>query len=160
MTTQQTALAIDLISKDVTPFTALTFTTQATLQTLEQYNSVPEKLYNEAQRLGVTPTGAIQYIYTDVNGDSGHAFQLSIALPVSDTQGIPNGFTYTTFRSFRCVSYTHVGPWSDFPALYNMLFAQFHREGYKGGSIVREVYTVVDFEDPANCVTEIQISIT
>jgi effector-binding domain-containing protein len=159
MTIQETASGLDLLVKDVAPFTSLSFTTQTTLQQLNQYNYIPEKLCNEASRLGLIPAGPIQYIYTDVNGDPTNVFQLTIALPVEQVKGEPDGFSFTTFREFHCLSYNHVGSWSEFPELYDNLFAKFHQDGYQGGSLVREVYTIVDFENPENCVTEIQIGL-
>lgn len=161
MTTQETAQdnLINLTIKDVAPFTALCFTTQATLRTLDQHSHAPERLYQEAQRLRLIPSGPLQYIYTDVNGNADNVFHLDIILPVNEVVGEPNDLSFITVRPFHCVTHTHVGPWSDFPELYDALFAEFYRKGYQGGSIVREVYTVVDFENPVNCVTEIQIGL-
>ncbi|GAB3502099.1 hypothetical protein GCM10027341_29680 [Spirosoma knui] len=156
MTTQQTT-DTDLRATDVDPFTALCFTTQTTLQAMNEHNHIPEKLYAEASRLGLFPTGPIHYVYTDITGNSANVFQLNIVLPIERATGESNEFSVTTFRPFRCVSYTHTGSWSEFPTIYNALFAHFHRERYQGGSVVREVYVVVDIENPANCVTEIQI---
>ena len=45
------------------------------------------------------------------------------------------------------------------PAVYDQLFAQFYRDGYSEGTIVREVYVVADLEQPTQCVTEVQIGI-
>ena len=159
MTTQVEISQNALLVKETGPFTALCFTTQATLQTIEQYNGVPEQLYVEAERLGVQPTGPIQYVYTGVNGDETNEFRLEIALPVQETAGAPNGLAYKTFEPFRCVSYTYRGAWDTFMAVYDALFAQFHRHGYQTDGRVREVYAVVDFEDRDNCVTEFQIGL-
>ncbi|GAB3553071.1 GyrI-like domain-containing protein [Spirosoma fluminis] len=153
---QQTT-GIDLHATDVEPFTALCFTTQTTLQAMNEHNHIPEELYAEADRLGLFPAGPIHYVYTDVTGNPANAFQLNIVLPIERAKDESNVFSVTTFRPFRCVSYTHTGSWSEFPTVYNTLFAQFYGEGYQGGSIIREVYVVVDIENPANCVTEIQI---
>lgn len=159
MTTPETITDLTLAVKDVAPFTALSFSTKTTLRDLNQHNYVPETLYNEANRLGLNPTGPIQYIYTDATGDPSRVFQLDIALPVDQAKGEPDGFSFTTFRDFHCVSYTHTGSWSEFPELYDNLFAKFRQDAYQGGNFVREVYRVVDVENPANCVTDIQIGL-
>lgn len=159
MTTQLRIPVNPLLVKETEPFTALSFTTQATLRTLGDYNYVPERLYAEADRLGLTPNGPIQYVYTGVNGDETNPFQLAIALPIRQSGEQPNGLSYQEFPAFRCASYVHTGSWDDFPQLYDALFAQLRRDAYQNDGRVREVYAVVDFDNPANCVTEIQVGI-
>lgn len=159
MTTQQTAPVVDLPVKETEPFTALSFTTRATLRTLTQHSHVPENLYQEADRLGLLPTGSIQYVYTGVNGDETNEFQLAIALPVHRAGDQPYGFSYQQFPAFRCAAYTHTGSWADFPKIYDALFSQFYQEGYQNDRRIREIYAVVDLANPANCVTEIQVCI-
>lgn len=159
MTTQPTAPVVDLLVKETEPFTALSFTTRATLRSLTQHSHVPENLYHEADRLGLLPTGPIQYVYTGVNGDETNEFQLAIALPVLRAGNQPFGFSYQQFPAFRCASYNHTGSWADFPEVYDALFSQFYQEGYQNDGRVREMYAVVDLENPANCVTEIQVGL-
>lgn len=148
-----------LTDKETQPFTALCFTTRTTLQMMATHQHVPQELYSEAERLGLTPAGPVQYIYTDVTGNETSEFGLEIALPVATTDERPFGFTYKTFGSFRCVSYTFVGPWSEFMAVYDLLFDTFHQVGYHTDGRLREVYSIVDVNNPESCVTEIQIGL-
>ena len=160
MTTQLELPANALSVKEVESFTALCFTTHATLQTLSQYAPVvAQNLYREANRLQLDITGPIQWIYTGVNGGETNEFRLDIVLPVRQSGDSSDEFTYQTFPPFRCASYTHTGPWSDFGELYNVLFAQLYRNGYQNDGRVREVYSTIDMENSANCVTELQIGI-
>jgi effector-binding domain-containing protein len=160
MTTQLSIPENALQITEVPAFTALTFTTRATLLTLSEHIAgVAEDLRREATRLGLTVTGPIQWIYTGVNGDETNEFQLEIVLPISQPGSISDQFTYEVFAVFRCATYTYTGAWSDFGEVYNALFAQLYRDGYQGDGRVREVYSTVNFENPANCVTEIQIAI-
>ena len=148
-----------LLVKETEPFVALTFTANATLKTISEYSHVPENLYDEASRLGLVASGPIQYIYTGVNGDESNVFRLEIALPIQQPGDKPFAFSYQEFPSFRCTYYTHTGSWGDFPELYDALFGQLYRDGYQNDGRVREVYLVIDLENPANCVTEIQVRI-
>ncbi|QDK83328.1 GyrI-like domain-containing protein [Spirosoma sp. KCTC 42546] len=160
MTTQLTIPENALSEKETQPFTALTFTTRTTLQTLSQYApSVAMELYKEASRLNLDIAGPIQWIYTDATGDVTKEFQLEIVLPIRQSGEQSAEFSYQEFPAFRCLSYTHTGPWSEFGELYDVLFGQFHRDGNQTDGRVREVYTVVDLEHMENCVTEIQIGL-
>lgn len=160
MTTQLSVPRNVLAIKTTQPFTALCFTTRATLQTLSQHApSVAENLYQEAQRLNLNVAGPIQWIYTGVSGDETTKFQLEIVLPIQQAEAPSPDFTYKEFPSFRCAAYTYTGPWSDFGELYNALFGQLYRDGYQNDGYVREVYKVIDLANPSNCVTEIQIGL-
>lgn len=160
MTTQLSIPENALSEKVTQSFTALTFTTRATLLTLSQHvEHVAQNLYDEAARLKLDITGPIHWVYTGVNGDETNEFQLEIVLPISQPGSPSDQFTYQVFPSFRCVSYIYTGSWSDMGELYDVLFAQLYRDGYQGDGRVREIYSTVDFENPANCVTEIQIAI-
>ena len=146
--------------KETQPFTALTFTTRATLLTLSHYApGVAQNLYQEASRLNLHAAGPIQWIYTGANGDETNEFQLEIVLPIHQPGERPEEFAYNVFPAFQCATYTHTGPWNDFGELYNVLFGQLYRNGYQNDGHVREIYSVVDHANPANCVTEIQIGL-
>lgn len=160
MTTQLSIPENALSEKEAQPFTGLCFTTRATLQTLtQQVGGVAENLYQEAVRLNLDVAGPIQWIYTGATGDETNEFQLEIVLPVRQSGAPSNEFPYQVFPAFRCKSYTYTGPWSDFGELYDALFGQLYRAGYQGDGRVREIYAVMDFENQANCVTEIQIGL-
>ncbi|CAN5600570.1 hypothetical protein BH09BAC4_BH09BAC4_21560 [soil metagenome] len=161
MTTQLSIPENALQVAEIPAFTALTFTTRATLLSLSQHvGGVAENLHHEAARLNLDVTGPIQWVYTGVNGDETNEFQLEIILPVSQPGSPSDQFTYKVFPSFQCVSYTYTGPWSNMGELYTVLFSQLYREGYQNDGRVREIYSTVDFDNPANCVTEIQIAIS
>ncbi|WP_461130086.1 GyrI-like domain-containing protein [Spirosoma aerophilum] len=160
MTTQLNIPEQALIIKETKAFTALCFTTRTTLLTMSEYApGTGRALHQEAVRLGLEVCGPIQWIYTGVNGNETNEFQLEIVLPVSQP-GLPSAqFTYATFPSFRCASHTYQGAWSDLGQVYEVLFAQLYRDGYQNDGYVREVYAVVDLENQANCVTDIQIGL-
>ncbi len=160
MTTQLSIPENALSEKETQPFTALCFTTRATLLTLSQHIAgVAEDLHREAAQLNLEITGPIQWIYTGVNSDETNEFQLEIVLPVSQPRTESSKFSYKVFPAFRCLSYTYTGSWSDLGDLYGLLFPQLYRDGYQGDGYVREIYAVIDFQNPALCVTEIQIGL-
>lgn len=160
MTTQLSIPENALSEKTTQPFTALCFTTHATLQTLPQLAyGVAEDIHREVTRLGLDSIGPIQWIYAGVNNDETNEFQLKIALPIQQPGVEPDGFSYNVFPAFRCATYTYTGPWSDFGQLYAVLFGQLYRAGLQNDGHNREMYSVIDAENPENCVTEIQIGL-
>lgn len=160
MTTQLSIPENALSVKETQPFTALTFTTRATLRTLSQYApGVAQHLYQEASRLNLHAAGPIQWIYTGASGDETAEFQLEIVLPIHQPGEPSDEFSYKVFPAFRCATYTYTGSWSDFMELYDALFTQLYQQGYQNHGHVREIYTIVDHENSANCVTEIQIGL-
>jgi predicted transcriptional regulator YdeE len=160
MTTQLIIPEQALQIKETKAFTALCFTTRATLLPLSEYApGVGQALHREASRLGLDVCGSIQWIYIGVNGDETNEFQLEIVLPIRQPGLLSTQFTYATFPSFRCACYAYQGAWSDLGQVYDELFAQLYRSGYQNDGYVREVYDVVDLENQANCVTDIQIGL-
>lgn len=166
MTTQTAPIESPVLTvTDVAPFTGLCFTTRTTLADMAQFHGLGNDLRAEAARLNAEITGPTQWIYTDVTGDVTREFQLDIVVPVSLPVGKPDAafagvrFDYKRFRPFRCVSYVYTGPWSELMGVYDVLFAQFHRDGYQNDGRVREIYSVVDLVNPDRCVTEIQLGL-
>ncbi len=160
MTTQVTIPENALQPVEIPAFSALAIACRATLTTLAE-NAVPAdlRLRQEAARLGIAgqPT---QWIYTGVNGDETNEFLVEVTLPVAHLAVEPPTRTvFKTFPSFRAMRYTYTGSWADFGEVYDQLFAQLYRAGYRNDGHVREVYQVVDAETPENCVTEIQIGL-
>jgi predicted transcriptional regulator YdeE len=160
MLTQVEITARDLQAKETAPFTALGLTTRATLRTLSRHAAnVPPALHAEILRLGLDITGPMQWLYTGVNGDETNEFTLDIVVPVRAAVGEPDGFTFREIPAFSCLSYTHLGPWSEFPAMYDVLFAEIYRGRHRVNDLVREVYKRVDLENPTQCITDIQVGL-
>ncbi len=159
MTTEAQSPSIILTPKTVSPFLAIVSTLHVTLKRLNECASVMQSLYAEAARFGLTITGPAQWHYIGASGDDNQEFQLDIVLPIQQAGPLSETFVYKELPTFSCVSYVHTGSWSEMPALYDQLFAQFHRDGYSEDTIVREVYIVSNLEQLTQCVTEIQIGI-
>ncbi|MBC3784839.1 GyrI-like domain-containing protein [Spirosoma utsteinense] len=159
MTTQLMIPENALTINETEAFQALTFVTNASLKTISEHSHVPENLYDEASRLGLIPSGPVQYIYNGVDGNEDNVFRLAIALPIEQPGERPFAFVYRKFPVFRHVSYAYTGPWSDLLVVYDALFSQLYRNGYTNDGRVREVYRLVDLENQANNITDIQIGL-
>lgn len=160
MTTQLSIPATALSEKEIPSFPALTYATRATMPTLSrQVDGIPEKMYAEAARLGLPVAGPMEWIYTGATGDAETEFDLEIALPIARPGEPSDTFAYKIYPPFRCLAYTHSGPWSDFQAVYGQLFGHVRAANQPYNDQVREVYAVVDLDNQENCVTEIQIGL-
>lgn len=160
MTTNTQPITVPTLEVSTAPaFLALCFTSRATLPTIPQLGYIPPKLYADAARLGLTIAGPIQYIYEGATGDVTNEFTLTIALPIQEQEAgtLSEGFVYETLPAFRCTRYTYTGAWDTLMAMYDALFPAFYQQGYTYTGQLREVYAVVDLEQPGRCVTEIQI---
>lgn len=159
MTTDAQVQPLTLVPKTVPPFTALVSSLRTTLKRLHECEPVMQALYGEAARLNLTINGPSQWHYTGASGDDDQEFQLDVVLPIQQTGAPSEVCSYKELPGFSCVSHVYTGPWTDMPAVYDRVFAQFYRDGYTEGNIVREIHTVVDMNDPAKCVTEVQVGI-
>jgi effector-binding domain-containing protein len=57
------------------------------------------------------------------------------------------------------VSTLHEGSWMEMPSTYQTLIADLFKFGHSMSGLTREVYLNMDFENPENNNTEIQIGI-
>jgi effector-binding domain-containing protein len=151
--------ALTLTPKTIPPFVALVSSQRTTLKRLSECEPVMHALYNEATRLNLTINGPSQWHYIGASGDDSQEFQLDIVLPIQQVGASPETCFYKEMPGFACVSHEHTGPWSDMPTVYDQVFAQFYRDGYTEGNIVREIHTVVDINDPTKCITEVQVEV-
>lgn len=161
MTTDTQPIAMPTLGViDVPAFAALCFTTKATLPQVPQLGYVPPQLYDDATRLGLTIAGPIQYIYEGVTGDDTNEFALTIALPIHEPEPgtLSEGLVFARIPAFRGTTFNYTGAWDTFRAMYNALFPAFHEQGYVYSGSFREVYTVVNLEQPDLCQTIVQIS--
>jgi effector-binding domain-containing protein len=159
MTTEAKNPSITLTPKTVSPFLAIVSSLRVNLKRLNECESVMQSLYAEAARLGLTITGPSQWHYIGASGDDNQEFQLDVVLPIQQAGPPSDTFAYKELPAFSCVSHAHTGARSEMPAVYDQLFAQFYRDGYSEGTVVREVHIVADLEQPTQCVTEVQIGI-
>lgn len=148
-----------MIIKETQPFNALTFTTQATLPELSKYGLLAQKLCSEAERLGIESDGALQWNYFGIDGKPETVFTLEVALPVQKKEVEVQNFEFKQVPSFKCLSLVHEGPWENLPQSYNRAMGYLAANGLEMTNECREIYLMIDLEETANNITEIQIGI-
>lgn len=146
--------------KTIQPMTVLKFTMQTTMATfLQDIGDIPCKIEAKITELGLTPTGPHTWVYSGCDGCEGSPFMLDICVPVDQKKGDAGMFSFDVLPEFDCVSTDYPGPWSELAKAYETFIPEVTKNGFTMSGVGREVYRVCDFENPANCITEIQIGV-
>ena len=131
--------------KTTPPINVLYFTTTTTLKELGQYVfSVAKKLYAEAARQDLLPSGPIHWLYYNCNGIPDDPFTLEIALPVLTAPSQSSEFLFKELPSFHSISHLYNGPWDKLPVAYNEIFTWGRSNGHSLTENFREVYLFIN----------------
>jgi effector-binding domain-containing protein len=147
-------------SKHVPPIPVIFFSTRTSLKELGQFTySIAKKLYEEAAKQGLLPSGPLQWIYIGADGKADTVFALEIALPVHGQVKKDSAFPHKQLPPFDCISTIHHGAWEHLFETYDHLIDDIHSKGRKMTGFCREQYLYMDLDNPANNITEVQIGI-
>lgn len=146
--------------KEVKPINFLYFRAQTTLDQLQEFIPVGQRLYKEAALHDLPVTGSLQWHYFNFHGNPAEPFDLEVALPVGTIPGEYDGeFHIKRTQPFRCISKVHVGDWNSIARTYGEMLKYAGSNGVKLTAHSREIYNHVDFDDPSANVTEVQLGI-
>jgi effector-binding domain-containing protein len=140
------------------PLTVLSSLHQTTLQQLGPLvGTVMNDLYIEAAGKTIV-SGPIYWIYHGANGKPDTVFTLEIALPI---QGLfqPSKFLVKDLPAFKSLSHVHEGSWDQLYATYQQIMQHIEANKIPVKDESRELYINIDFRNPANNITEVQVGI-
>jgi len=136
------------------------FTTEATLADLGRYVRVKaSEIYAQAQKNNLEITGPIYWVYYGMDGNPTTKFRLDIGVPIQDPKPCSDGFYCKTLDRMEFTTCLHVGSWDNFPKAYATLINENVASGRMLNGITREVYINIDFNNPENNLTEIQLGL-
>lgn len=141
------------------PVTVLFSSHRTTLNTLSQYvGTVLKDLLAEAADQKALISGPVYWIYRGADGNPETEFTLEIALPV---QGLSSSdkFGIKQLPAFKSLVQEHVGPWDQLPAVYGQLLNYIDERKIAMNDECREIYVNIDFQDPANNITTVQMGV-
>ena len=141
--------------------TVLYSTRQATLSDLPSFaGTVVRDLYRYVADLDLLVCGPQYWFYYGVDGKPQTRFTLEVALPVQGK--IPTAVLpyFKRIPAFRCLSSRYEGPWEGIAEEYRRMLAYVSDNGLKMNGIYAESFLHIDFDDPANQITEIQIGLS
>lgn len=146
--------------KIVQKTTVLGISINTTLNSMmKDTGKLPEELMGKAAQL--MPGNDIPqiWIYDGADSNMDKPFKLTMSIPVEKSSFDHGKFSFYELPEFNCISELHHGPWDKLGETYQKLMPAIAQQGYTYTGMSREVYMVVDFENPENCVTEIQIGV-
>lgn len=150
-------------TKTIPPIHVLYFETETSLNELMGYvRLVAHRLYREAIRKEMEITGPIYWIYNGADGNPETRFNLTIALPVSvyDAPLTDSEFNLKYLEPFNCLAGHLYGSWEGLGKIYNELISDILAKNLIMSGENREMYLNMDFQNPENNITEVQIGIT
>jgi len=140
--------------------TVLYNTRQATVKDLPYLSgTVVRDLYKYVADLDLLVCGPQYWFYYGVDGRPETKFTLEVALPVQGK--IPTAVLpyFKRIPAFRCLSSRYQGPWEGIAEEYQRMLQHISDNQLKLSGIYAESFLHIDFDDPANQITEIQIGI-
>jgi effector-binding domain-containing protein len=146
--------------KDIKPFKTLCFTCQTSLAEVGKYVRIKAReIHQSAIDNHFEITGPVYWIYEGMDGNPATQFQLQICVPVFTKSSFQGPFEIKEFSNFRCISEIHNGRWTEMYKTYGEIIGNALQQGKTLTGISREIYINMDFENPDNNITEIQIGI-
>lgn len=149
-----------MIIKKAPSMNLFCFSTEATLMELGMYVRVKaHETYIEAVKNNLEITGPIYWIYSGMDGNPETKFKLDIGVPVQNVKPTFDGIKCKTIEKMELATSIHEGAWDKFPQSYSSLVGEIIKSGRTPNGIAREVYINIDFENPENNITEIQLGV-
>ncbi|MHA4808271.1 GyrI-like domain-containing protein [Flavitalea flava] len=142
------------------PMTVLYSTHQTTFGELKNFAGVTvKKLYKHVVNLDLLICGPQYWFYYGVDGKPNTVFTLEIALPVQGRIPANPPPFFKELPPFKCLSVRHEGPWDQLSGVYGKMMETIGEKGLAMNGIFSEAYIHVDFLQPDNNITEVQIGL-
>lgn len=120
--------------------------------------NIAKELYTEAIRNNLLVSGPQYWIYHGMDGKPDTVFTLEIALPVQG-QLASSKFATKELPPFKAVTTLHERAWDQMGLTYGQLMQHVFMNNLKLTNECRELYLNVDFDNPDNNRTEIQVGV-
>lgn len=147
--------------KNVEKIQVLMFSIKSTLATIAtDPGNAPMEIMQKAEELGLEVTGPQIWQYRNVDGNPNTTIDVDICVPIKEAKGDSGKFKFDVLPAITCIAEIHKGAYSQLTNTYNRIFGEMTRKGIAMGTASREVYTVCDFENQENCITEVQVIIS
>lgn len=147
--------------KKVEKIPVLMISIKSTLATIAaDAGNLPMEIMQKAEALGLEITGPQLWQYRNVDGNPNSTIDIDICLPIKEAKGDAGKFKFEVLPPITCISEIHKGAYEQLINTYNRIFGEMTRKGIPMGDASREVYSVMDMENPENNITEVQMIIS
>lgn len=147
-------------TKEIKPIVSLCFTTETTMNDMLKYVRVKaNELHRSAIENNLEVTGPVYWVYHGMDGNPATRFTLEICVPVFVAEKYSGPFEIKHLPSFTSATEIHQGAWELMPQTYQKLIGEILQNGKTMTGTCREMYINMDFKNPENNITEIQIGI-
>lgn len=120
---------------------------------------IPQQIEQVAKEQGFEISGKQIWAYDGCDGNPETPFDLKICLPIKSSNKTLNHNTFQieTLDAMEVKTAIHKGDWSEIGAIYCTLMNELASNNLRPTGKTREIYDVVDFQNPNNCITEVQV---
>lgn len=146
--------------KTLPVFSALCYTEKTNNAGLQKLVRIKAReLYTEAINRQIEITGPLYWNYYGMDGNPETLFTLEIAIPVVVPTMYNGVFVIKEIPGGAFACLTHYGIWESLSSAYGVLIPEILQAGYTMIGFSREIYLNMDFNNPQNHVTEIQVGV-
>jgi effector-binding domain-containing protein len=146
--------------KTIKPIKVLYYSERTNMSGLAKLVRIKAKeLQIEAISKGMEITGPCYWNYFGMDANPETIFTLEIAMPVYFDGNYNGIFKIKKMPEFKCASAIHNGFWTEMGVAYQKLIGEILAKGFQMSGESREVYINIDFAEPKNNITEIQIGL-
>jgi effector-binding domain-containing protein len=146
--------------KQTVELQALVFSVETTFGEMGAFvGTKMEQMMKDAALQGQQVAGAPMWVYTGADGNPTTRFTLDICLPVAPGTPYSGEFALKTLPAFTHVVTIHNGPWNELGNTYCMLMKHIDDQGLTYTGVCREIYHVMDFQNPQKNITEVQVGV-
>lgn len=120
---------------------------------------VPLEIERVAKDQGFEVNGKQIWAYEGCDGNPATQFGLKICLPIIPTTKliVHDRFKIETLDEIQVCTAIHKGNWMDMGITYQSLMGGMMAANHFPTGRTREIYDIIDFQNPDNCVTEVQV---
>lgn len=125
----------------------------------EAIGDLPRQMAEIIAAAGRQITGPQIWVYHSADGTPDRPITVQVTFPIDHTFHCPSEFDCIELPPFRCLSGFNNGPWATVGEVYKELMRQAQDLNLTPDFTSREIYVVCDFDNQANCITEVQLGV-
>jgi len=146
--------------KTIAPILVLSTQVETTLAGMnEAIGDLPQRMAEIIGNAGRQIIGPQIWIYHSADGTPHLPITIQVTFPIDQSFDCPPPFECTDLPPFRCLTGVNRGAWAEVGKVYEELMQEAKMLNQTPNFTSREIYVVCDFDNQANCITEVQLGV-